>query len=46
MTYNGMKCKGECNNKPVEIRHKLNNFYEYNFKKGVYVCKECGHMKS
>ena len=40
-----MICEGDCSKLPIEVQHELNNFYEYNFKLGVYVCKSCGHRK-
>lgn len=41
-----MICEGDCAKLPSEIRNKLNNFYEYDFKLGCYVCKVCGHRKN
>jgi len=44
MSYNGKECEGDCSKKSPEIKHKLNNWYEYDFTKQKYVCKECKHI--
>jgi len=43
MSYNGKPCEGKCSKNPPEIRNKLNNYYEYDFNKHCFICKECGH---